>query len=322
MSTVQDFLNVANSQIGTGENPPGSNQNKYTAWFGLVGAWCAIFQSWCFAQIGMSNIHTAWCDDFITNAKNGKWGTWIDQYGSILPGDLAIFDWDGGSSDHVAAVNRVFSNGQWESIEGNWADSVCRVTRGRENIRGFFRPFYSPSTSQPLPAPPSNAQSSSVVKTYQAQLNIFLKHQKKPLISVDGIFGPVTKNAIKDFQTFANGMYALTGSKTRLEVDGVYGPKTKPVLDWWTNVFSNPKPKRLPVPSGTPLLKECVPSSDRVRQLQTALNRVMNSGLVVDGEYGPKTEMAVAAYQRHKSLIPDGVYGPMTSKALSGETAL
>lgn len=319
MATAKQFLEVANSQFGVAEDPPGSNRNKFTSWFGTVGAWCAMFQSWCFAQVGMSYIHTAWVDDLMHHAKDGTWGLWIDPYGDIRPGDLAIFDWDGGYSDHVAAVNRVLGGGQWESIEGNWGDRVCRIVRGRENIRGFLRPKFDGAVSTPPPPPPPTTSASRIsarVMGYQKQLNIFLKHQKQAAIAVDGIAGPATAHALKEFQMFANGMYAYAGDSKRITVDGVYGPETAPVLNWWTHVFLHPKPAKLPVPSGTPNLRQGSPSSDRIRQLQTALNRVMHSGLTVDGEFGPKTRAAVELFQGHAKLAVDGIYGPNTEHAL------
>lgn len=319
MATAQQFLDIAQRQLGVGENPPGSNRNKFTEWFGVIGAWCAMFQSWCFAQVGMEEVHTAWCDDFITNGSNGRWGTLISQYGEILPGDLAIFDWDGGSSDHVAAVLSVGPNGQWTSIEGNWGDRVTNVTRGRENIRTFFRPHYS-GAQEPSRAMSTN--SSQYVKLEQYCLNIVRGHLKQKLIAVDGISGPETAAAVKDFQKFCNGMYAFSGSKTRLDVDGIYGPQTAAALAWWAKAIANPKPSSLPVPPGVPNLAEGHPSGDAVRQLQTALNRILGIKITVDGEFGPVTKAALMSYQRLRRLTIDGIYGPITAAKMKAEPKL
>jgi hypothetical protein len=51
-------------------------------------------------------------------------------------------------------------------------------------------------------------------------------------------------------------------------------------------------------------------SGNGVRKLQTNLNTVMKSGLVVDGQFGPRTETAVKAFQARYKLTVDGVYGP------------
>lgn len=50
--------------------------------------------------------------------------------------------------------------------------------------------------------------------------------------------------------------------------------------------------------------------------LQLALNRVQQSVLVGDGDFGPATELAVKTYQRHANLEVDGNAGPATQFAL------
>lgn len=51
---------------------------------------------------------------------------------------------------------------------------------------------------------------------------------------------------------------------------------------------------------------------DNVRMLQSLL------GLVVDGDFGPKTESAVKAAQSKAGLVVDGIVGPQTWGALKG----
>jgi peptidoglycan hydrolase-like protein with peptidoglycan-binding domain len=62
-----------------------------------------------------------------------------------------------------------------------------------------------------------------------------------------------------------------------------------------------------------------------VRTLQSNLNKVMGSGLTVDGNFGPLTMAAVEAFQRKYGLTVDGEYGPqsaaMMKAALAGKTA-
>jgi len=53
MTTPNDVLQVAMRQLGQKENPPGSNKSKYGNWYGMDGAWCAMFVSYCFHQAGM-----------------------------------------------------------------------------------------------------------------------------------------------------------------------------------------------------------------------------------------------------------------------------
>lgn len=53
-------------------------------------------------------------------------------------------------------------------------------------------------------------------------------------------------------------------------------------------------------------------SGDAVRQLQQALQDLGFSPGAVDGQFGPTTESAVKAFQRHVGIHPDGVCGEIT----------
>lgn len=51
---------------------------------------------------------------------------------------------------------------------------------------------------------------------------------------------------------------------------------------------------------------------EAVRELQRFLNMKSNSGLVVDGNLGPKTVQAVKRWQKENGLLEDGLVGPKT----------
>jgi len=55
-----------------------------------------------------------------------------------------------------------------------------------------------------------------------------------------------------------------------------------------------------------------------VRELQAVLRR-LGQQVTVDGDFGPRTKAAVAAFQRSKGLSPDGVVGRRTLAAIDGE---
>jgi putative chitinase len=58
---------------------------------------------------------------------------------------------------------------------------------------------------------------------------------------------------------------------------------------------------------------------DAVAKLQTLL-RQAGIDLLVDGDFGPATEVAVTVFQRDHALVADGVVGPMTWDALEHAT--
>jgi peptidoglycan hydrolase-like protein with peptidoglycan-binding domain len=57
-------------------------------------------------------------------------------------------------------------------------------------------------------------------------------------------------------------------------------------------------------------------TGDAVRRLQRALHRTPDFGIIVDGEFGPKTEQAVKSFQEGAGLTVDGIVGPQTWAAL------
>ena len=110
---------------------------------------------------------------------------------------------------------------------------------------------------------------------------------------IDGIFGPVTKAAVEQFQ-----------SDSQLAADGIVGPDTWTALDG-----DGPQPPTLAEGSTGPV----------VEKLQTALNEgrgdfapASNPVLAVDGIYGEQTTTAVKGTQQLADIGADGVVGLQT----------
>jgi len=107
---------------------------------------------------------------------------------------------------------------------------------------------------------------------------------------INGNLGPNTEAAVKDFQA-GNG----------LTVDGIVGPQT------WSKLPADPQ---------TPLLSRgatglSVSALQKRLKAYAAQNAAADPG-TVDGEFGPRTEAAVKAYQSDRSVSIDGIVGDRT----------
>lgn len=107
---------------------------------------------------------------------------------------------------------------------------------------------------------------------------------------IDGSFGAQTESAVKSFQE-GNGLAS----------DGVVGPMT------W---------QALPADPNTPELARGATGSV-VSALQKGLLAYDGPGTAtdpgpIDGDFGPKTETAVRAYQTQRGVTADGIVGDQT----------
>jgi Putative peptidoglycan binding domain/CHAP domain len=144
--------------IGIKESPPDSNRTPFGQWFGVDGIkWCNVFVSYCF---GVGAGYTI-CEGFggksigvypkgcsyvpTTEAWLRASGMWLGRT-EPLPGDIAIFNWDGGVPDHIGIVEESLGGGRFTTIEGNTGSTsqsdggeVMRRTRRLDQVDGFGR---------------------------------------------------------------------------------------------------------------------------------------------------------------------------------------
>ncbi|UUN30294.1 glycoside hydrolase domain-containing protein [Streptomyces sp. FIT100] len=105
----------------------------------------------------------------------------------------------------------------------------------------------------------------------------------------DGVFGPDTTTAARNFQT-----------GTGLTADGAVGPRT------WTALLSR---------GSTPTIQSGS-TGEAVTRLQRALTAALGRTVAIDGVFGSGTAQAVRDYQSSRGLGADGIVGPATWDAL------
>ncbi len=149
------------------------------------------------------------------------------------------------------------------------------------------------------------------IQYFLAFLGFF--NDRLPEISVDGIFGPATENAVRTFQ-----------NEYGLSVDGIVGRQTWfAILDaYYSTLNSLPDEYRsyssLLYPGYTLTTGA---SGNVVAQVQRFINTISANvrtvpSVDVDGIYGNRTKEAVEAIQRLSGLDVTGAVGPLTWNAI------
>ena len=141
----QAIVAIARSQIGVTEQPPGSNDGPAIAAYRAATAgatagepWCAYFASWVARQAG----EPLGLQGQGLGAVRDIW-SWAEQTGRAVPngpgvvpqpGDLIVF-----GDEHVGVVDQVLPNGDIETVEGNYDNSVAQVIRSPTEATGYVR---------------------------------------------------------------------------------------------------------------------------------------------------------------------------------------
>jgi len=195
--------------------------------------------------------------------------TWALRPNQCFAGtyDGWLWRYQGACGTCACYVERRCHDGYRQTSSG-WVRSICR--------------WNTDCGCQGPVAWPTTARGTSGANVYTVQ---YLLNFHGAALTVDGIFGPLTEAAVRDFQS-AHG----------LPVNGVVDPVTWPVL-----VVTVRRPN----------------SNLAVRGAQRQLNKY-GYALAVDGIFGPATESAVFDFQRQNALAIDGVVGQDTWRTLAG----
>lgn len=273
MSVAQQVLARAASRIGyyAPDDPqPGSEAGRYWAartgqqW--LAGPsdsvwWCMLFVSMCLDECGQIDAIGGFSfnTDYTVNQVRKHPEAYFVSVYDARPGDVVIYNWDGGGTDHVGFVEKNLGGGTLQTIEGNTSsgdygsqsagNGVWRRVRNH-SIAYVIRPAYSDSEEPNAPSGPADIRAL----------------QRAVRANPDNVAGPNTRSrcyalaAASNWggNTFPFGV-AFTQSVVGTEQDGIWGPASEEAHD------------------------------DTVEAVQSAV------GSEVDGIYGPDTNTRVNA---------------------------
>ncbi|PWA08396.1 endopeptidase SpoIID/LytB [Pueribacillus theae] len=219
---------------------------------------------------------------------------------------------------HTAAVDGIYGSQTAQSVRNFQKAKGLKVDGivGPETLSAL-EGSNGPTAATPLASEQPSSTNSTILRINskgQAVTNLQngLKQLGYHASAVDGIYGPLTAQAVRSFQQ-ANG----------LEVDGIAGPETLSALKNG-KAASKPASKpeatpseesSAPSPSSSVLKKES--AGQAVAQLQSNLKRLGFFSANATGFYGDITAQAVTNFQRAHGLSVDGAAGPETLNKLN-----
>lgn len=220
-SSAQRVITTAAREVGYREGA--NNNTKFGRWYGMNHQpWCAMFVSWVAAHAGAASLiprHAYTPSGAAWFKKRGQW------HKSPKPGDIVYFRWPTSNRIcHVGIVEKVSSDGSFQTIEGNWQQAVCRVRRTTKYAVGFGRPKYG-STSSTSPGTQRLSEDGQLgprtVEALQARLGVTQDGWFLMVNTYLPDFGPNTNRALQNH---------LNRHGAALAVDGQLGPQSVTAL--------------------------------------------------------------------------------------------
>lgn len=290
MSTVAEHIKAVldrlRANIGTPEDPPGSNWNFIVAWYNNNvdkigrGPWCEMTNTWAMWTGGAKELkkgraYTVWAAQDAVKGLNGS--TWHYGTAGMRAGDQVYFDWSGPGEkdwrkvDHTGTVEKINGNGTFYILEGNFGNKLQRMLRDSKFIVGYVRFDWDRIATVPIPPRPSPAP---VVVTKPRLPEQVRGIQKALEVEQDGQWGVKTDSRAKTMRAAARAKVGFpknvrAGFNVRdaqaiidTPVDGQWGPKSQAALVAW------------------------------VKEFQKVL------GVTPDGQWGPKTDNAFLASRK------------------------
>jgi hypothetical protein len=220
---AEQVVTAMQAFLGCGEQPPHSNCNAITAWYGMgCVPWCAEAVSKAFFDAGFHDGAGTWEMPGVTPTSQHGFA-WVPAIRSAFQaagrfdnhpqvGDIFIV----GDAVHTGLVESVAGDGVVHTIEGNFSDN-CLRNRRTTSITGFCHPPYGDAPSQPRTPPIPVLTRDLQVGDAGPDVRLFQQRMADRgwSITVDGQFGAQTQNVVRQFQ-----------SEKGLTVDGVVGPAT------------------------------------------------------------------------------------------------
>lgn len=149
MATASEVLRIAAGEIGYSrwtDPQPGTKYGRWYAqshgsYYGASGVpFCAMFVSWVMSRAGQAfpGLPAAYVPYVLSAGRSRAVST-----RSAKPGDIVIFNWDGGVVDHIGFIEA--NHGSYiQTIEGNTNNGrVARRTRAWNTIAAILRPAYN-----------------------------------------------------------------------------------------------------------------------------------------------------------------------------------